>query len=116
VNTDEDTCDWFGIPTPLETCIQHTRLLQNEIDDLNRQLRAARENIFKLVEMQAQTVRERDEARDYLKEKAGKLSELRGQLRDLKSASNVQTQEIDGLRDQVARLRGVDPCSGKRLS
>ena len=41
----------------------------------------------------------RDEARDYLKEKAAKFSELRGQL-----------------RDQVTKLRGADPCSGKRLS
>ncbi|VVO21618.1 hypothetical protein [Pseudomonas fluorescens] len=109
MNPDEDTCEWLGIPTPLETCIQHTHLLENEIDNLNQQLRAARENIFKLVEMQAQTTKDRDQAREYLKEKAATLAELREQLRDLKSASNVQVREIDELRDQVARLRGVDP-------
>jgi uncharacterized coiled-coil DUF342 family protein len=108
VNLDEDTCGWLGIPTPLETCIQHTQLLENEIDNLNQQLRAARENIYKLVEMQAQTTRDRNEVREYLKEKAAALSELRGQLRDLKSASNVQVREIAELRNQVASFRGVD--------
>lgn len=113
---DVDTCEWLGIPTPLQTCIQHTRLLENEIKDLNRQLRVARENIFKLVEMQAQTARERDEARDYLKSKGATLAETRGELRATKVSCSVQAWEIDELRDQVARLRSVDPRSRKQLS
>lgn len=49
----EDTADWLGIPTPLETCKQQILLLENEVAELNLQLRASRENIFKLVNMRA---------------------------------------------------------------
>lgn len=66
--------------------------------------------------MHAQTRRERDQAREYLKEKAATLSQLHEQLRDLKSASNVQVPEIEELRDQVTKLRSVEPRQGKRLS
>ena len=29
MNIDEDTCEWLGIPTPLEMHKQHARLLEN---------------------------------------------------------------------------------------
>ncbi|POA47118.1 hypothetical protein C1893_17120 [Pseudomonas sp. MPR-ANC1] len=47
----ESTDDWLGCPTPLETCRHQFALYENEFEELNLQLRQAREQIFKLVEM-----------------------------------------------------------------
>ncbi|WP_265535496.1 hypothetical protein [Pseudomonas saponiphila] len=66
--------NWLGIPAPLETCRQYILLLENEVAELNLQLRAARENIFKRVNMQAQTERDYDEALARLREKAGEAA------------------------------------------
>lgn len=49
----EDTSDWLGCPTPLETCRHQLRLYENEFEELILQLRQARENIFGLVQMRA---------------------------------------------------------------
>ena len=50
----ENTDDWLGCPTPLETCRHQLALYENEFEELNLQLRQARERIFKLVEMNDQ--------------------------------------------------------------
>jgi len=46
--------------TYLEIATQHRALLENEIQELTIQLRPARENIFKLVDMHAHASAERD--------------------------------------------------------
>ncbi|MDF3199161.1 hypothetical protein P3C29_10740 [Pseudomonas sp. 1912-s] len=51
MNIDEDTCGWLGITTPLEMHKQPARLLENEIQELNLQLRKARADIFGLIAM-----------------------------------------------------------------
>ena len=53
MNIDEDTCGWLGIPTRLEMHKQQAWLLENEIQELNSQLRKAREDIHGLVQMLA---------------------------------------------------------------
>lgn len=53
VDIDEDTDWWLGSPTPLEIHKQHARVLENEIQELNPQLRKAREDIHGLVQMLA---------------------------------------------------------------
>jgi hypothetical protein len=45
----EDTSDWLGCPTELETIKHYARMLENEVQELNLQLRNVRENIFGLV-------------------------------------------------------------------
>ena len=50
----ENTDDWLDCPTPLETCRHQLALYENEFEELNLQLRQARERIFKLVEMNDQ--------------------------------------------------------------
>lgn len=50
----ENTDDWLGCPTPLETCQHQLAFYENEFEELNLQLRQARERIFKLVEMNDQ--------------------------------------------------------------
>lgn len=58
----EDISDWLGSPTPLETCRHQLRMYENEFEELTLQLRQAREQIFKLVEMHAEAIQQRDEA------------------------------------------------------
>ncbi|WP_162884071.1 hypothetical protein [Pseudomonas protegens] len=58
VHTEDDTADWLGIPSPLETCKQHILLLENEIAELTRLLRESRHNAFKLAEMHSQVAKE----------------------------------------------------------
>lgn len=99
---DTDTADdWLGIPTPLETCKQHILLLENEVAELNLQLRAARENIYKLVNMQAQTERDRDEALGRLREKAGEAALLRKQVSDLELSVRSKDRANEDLRRQI---------------
>ncbi|MDP9511401.1 hypothetical protein Q7O56_20390 [Pseudomonas protegens] len=108
MHTEDDTADWLGIPTPLETCKQHTLLLENEVAELNLQLRAARENIYKLVNMLAQTERDRDEALARLREKAGEAALLRKKVSDFELIVRSKDRANEDLRRQIlpsARLR-----------
>lgn len=101
MHTEDDTADWLGIPTPLETARQHALLLENEVAELNLQLRAARENIYKLVNMQAQTEKDRDEALARLREKAGEASDLRRKVSDLELTIRCQERTAEDLRRQI---------------
>ncbi|MFO3675813.1 hypothetical protein ACKWMZ_27010 [Pseudomonas protegens] len=105
---DTDTADdWLGIPMPLETCRQHILLLENEVAELNLQLRAARENIFKLINMQARTEKDRDEALARLREKAGEAALLRKQVSDLELSVRSKDRANEDLRRQIpAGARG----------
>ncbi|MEN5258608.1 hypothetical protein [Pseudomonas protegens] len=99
---DTDTADdWLGIPTPLETARQHALLLENEVAELNLQLRAARENIYKLVNMQARTEKDRDEALARLREKAGEAALLRKQVSDLELIVRSKDRANEDLRRQI---------------
>ncbi len=99
--TEDDTADWLGIPTPLETCKQHILLLENEVAELNLQLRAARENIYKLVNMQAQTEKDRDEALARLREKAGEAALLRKKVSDFELIVRSKDRANEDLRRQI---------------
>ncbi|WP_265534915.1 hypothetical protein [Pseudomonas saponiphila] len=108
MHTEDDTADWLGIPTPLETARQHALLLENEVEELNRHLRAARENIYKLVNMQAQTEKDRDEARARVREKAGEAALLRKKVSDLELAVRSKERANEDLRRQIPQ-----GCHGK---
>ena len=86
----EDTSDWLGCPTPLDTCRHQLRMLENEVQELTLQIRQARQNIFKLVEMHTEAANERDKIRCQLattKAEVSRLyvenSELSGTVRSL---------------------------------
>ena len=51
MNIDEDTSAWLGCPTPLEMYQHQCAMLEDEIASLHQQLRAARENIQGLIQM-----------------------------------------------------------------
>jgi hypothetical protein len=54
----EDTSDWLACPTRLETVKHYASMLEEDIHVLRFQLRAAKENISCLVEMNAQLTAE----------------------------------------------------------
>lgn len=81
----EDTSEWLGCPTPLETCRHQLRMLENEIAELTLQLRQARENIFKLVEMHTDVAGERDTLRSQLAAAKADESRLHGENSELSS-------------------------------
>ncbi|MGP6423930.1 hypothetical protein [Pseudomonas pharyngis] len=102
----EDTDDWLGCPTPLETCRQQLRLYENEFEELNRQLREERERIFKLVEMHSEVVRQRDEHMATLREKAAETANIRRQIYHLEISERGSKREVERLR-QI--LNGMTP-------
>lgn len=103
----EDTDDWLGCPTPLETCRHQLRIYENEVEELTIQLRQAREKIFKLVEMHAEAIGQRDEAMANLRARSGESAALRKQLYDLDISARVHQREVERLRGILDGL--VDP-------
>jgi hypothetical protein len=79
----EDNDDWLGSPTPLETCRHQLRMYENEFEELNLQLRNAREQIFKLVEMHTEAIKQRDEAMANLRSRSDEAATRREQLCEL---------------------------------
>ncbi|MDY7532444.1 hypothetical protein RGV33_12275 [Pseudomonas sp. Bout1] len=51
MNINEDTCEWLGCPTPLEMYKHHCSMIEDEVSELQVQLRKARANISGLVQM-----------------------------------------------------------------
>lgn len=104
MNIDEDTCGWLGIPTPLEMHKQHARLLENEIQELNLQLRKARADIFGLVEMLAEAQAKKDEFAGYLKQRGAEAAAMRKQINDLKTSSRADQRRADQLKELLDGL------------
>ncbi|WP_085646704.1 MULTISPECIES: hypothetical protein [unclassified Pseudomonas] len=102
----EETDDWLGCPTPLETCRHQLALYENEFEELNRQLREERERIFKLVEMHAEAVKQRDGYMATLREKAAETALLRREMSSLRTSANAHKKEAATLRGM---LEGLTP-------
>ncbi|CAI8791308.1 Biogenesis of lysosome-related organelles complex 1 subunit 7 [Pseudomonas sp. IT-P253] len=100
----EDTSDWLGCPTPLETCRHYLRMLENEVQELTLQLRKAREDIFGLVQMYGEAGAQRDEAMKNLRERSGQLATVRKQLYDLDLIERGNKREAERLRDMLDGL------------
>jgi predicted nucleic acid-binding Zn-ribbon protein len=86
----EDTSDWLGSPTELETCKQYMLILENEVQELTLQLRKAREDVFGLVQMNSQLSDERSRLKIELRNAEvdiarlhSETSELGGQVKSL---------------------------------
>ena len=91
----EDTSDWLGCPTELETCRQFLRMYENEVQELTLQMRKAREDIFGLVQMHADVSQERDQLRTELNRLKEEHSEL--------SSKPYSLQLIADQRDHLFR-------------
>ncbi|UFQ02275.1 hypothetical protein [Pseudomonas fitomaticsae] len=96
----ENTDDWLGCPTPLETCQQQLRLYENEFEELNRQLREERERIFKLVEMNTEASQDRDALRKQLLAARSDVVRLQSQTTELSS----QLRALNDIKHQNTHL------------
>ncbi|BAO62798.1 hypothetical protein PPC_3451 [Pseudomonas protegens Cab57] len=101
MHTEDDTADWLGIPTPLETCKQHILLLENEVAELSLQLRDARENIYKLVRLHAAALHDRDEAVVRVRSKAAEATQHRNRVIELEASCEFLRRTNEDLRRQI---------------
>jgi chromosome segregation ATPase len=106
----EDTSDWLGCPTELETIKHYSRMLENEVQELNLLLRVARENIFGLVQMHADASGGCRRLRDELKQVEAELAETSRKHSDLLNASNsilmMKDRELAGYQQKLKELTG----------
>ena len=105
MNIEEDTCEWLSLPTPLEMCKQHALLLENEIQELNLQLRKAREDIFGLIKMLADAEAVKTEFRGYLTTRGAEAAAMRQEISDWTATARSNRREADDLRQMLNDLR-----------
>ncbi|MNP43207.1 hypothetical protein D3C76_1370110 [compost metagenome] len=102
----EDTSDWLGCPTPLDTCRHQLRMLENEIQELTLQIRQARQNIFKLVEMHTEATNERDTLRSQLATAKAEAADANRLATEIETRSNWQLMAKDKhISELTAKLR-----------
>lgn len=109
----EDTSDWLGSPTELETCRQFLRMTENEVQELTLQLRKARQDIFGLVQMHAQVSAERDQLRAELSRARAEAADANRKANSIETKSNwelmAQNKVISELHGRLRELTGKDP-------
>ena len=102
----EDTSDWLGSPTELETCRQYMLMLENEVQELTLQLRKAREDIFGLVQMNSQLSNEKSKLKI-------ELGTANTQIERLRAKTSEQDRRVRSLllikdqRDHLLRQMGI---------
>jgi chromosome segregation ATPase len=109
----EDTSDWLGCPTPLETCRHQLRMLENEIEELTLQLHQARQNIFKLVDQHADVSTERDLLQSELTKAKAELADAKRAVVEIETKSNweliAKDKAISEPTAKVNALKGSIP-------
>ena len=109
----EDTSDWLGCPTELETCRHFLRMYENEVQELTLQLRKSRRDIFNLVHMHAEVSEERDRLRSELNRALTSASDANRRVTDIETKTNwelmANAKVISELHAKLRELTGVDP-------
>lgn len=109
----EDTDDWLGCPTPLETCRHQLALYENEFEELNLQLRQARQKIYQLVEMHAEVAKERDALRTQLATAKAETAEASRRATNIETKTTwelmAKNKHITELATQIRILKGENP-------
>jgi len=107
MNIDEDTSAWLGCPAPLEMYKHQCALLEDEIASLRNDLRAARENIEGLIQMNGDLAAGKASAEAALKKEIANIArvnyenwELGGKMHGLE----VVVEQRDHLFRQNQRL------------
>lgn len=95
----EDTSDWLGCPTQLETVKHYASMLEEDLQALKRELRAARENISGLVQMNDQQAAELERKRLWM---ANLESETTDQLSEIHILKRVLDQKEVIIRELEA--------------
>jgi regulator of replication initiation timing len=94
----EDTSDWLGTPSRLETVTHYASMLEEDFQALKRELRAAKENISDLVIMNDQLSADLARTRTWL---ANREAETTVQLGEIQSLTLIKDQ----LESQVRALK-----------
>ncbi|MDI1328923.1 MULTISPECIES: hypothetical protein [Pseudomonas] len=109
----EDTSDWLGCPTELETCRYFLRITENEVQELTLQLRKAREDIFGLVQMHSDVTNECAALRAELAKAKADLAVLNRRATDIETKSNwelmANSRHISELTIRIRELSGEKP-------
>ena len=105
MHIDEDTCGWLGLPSSLEMYRQHCRLLENEIQELNLQLRKARADVFGISQMLLETQAKNAEFAGYLRQRGVEAAEMRKQIDILTTALNSSRRDTETLKRVVNEMR-----------
>ena len=109
----EDSSDWLGCPTELDTCRHYLRMLENEVQELTLQLRNAREDIFGLVQMHADVSNDWDHLRSELncaRTDASDANRKEGNIQVKRSLElMLKDKVISELCAKVRTLTGADP-------
>ncbi len=115
----ENTDDWLGCPTPLETCRHQLALYENEFEELNLQLRQSREQIFELVEMHAAVAIELDQLRTQLAAARSEAADANRKATDIETKSNWQLmskdKHISELSTKLEAATGISVRTGQPI-
>ena len=95
----EDTSDWLGNPTQLETVKHYASMLEEDVQNLKRQLKAAQENISTLVEMNDQLSADLEKKRIWM---ANLEAETTDQLSQIHSLTRILDQKEVVIRELEA--------------
>lgn len=109
----EDTSDWLGCPTELETITHYKLMLENEVQELTAQLRKARQDIFGLVKMHGEASAERDSLRAELAKVKADLTASNRKATEAETKFNWEMMAngklVSHLYDRIKKLTGDDP-------
>jgi regulator of replication initiation timing len=97
----EDTSGWLGSPTRLETVKHYASMLEEDIEELRRQLHAAKENISTLVEMN-------DQLSGELQKKRAWMANLEAETTDQLSRIHSLTRVLDQKERLIRELQAGD--------
>lgn len=115
----EDTDDWLGSPTQLETCQHQLRMYENEFEELTLNLKRARENIQGLVRDNDALAEERDSLRAKLQYAEGDLLSERRRFAAVSHQRDHLFQENQRLlrdaRDREGLAGHCECCDEKGL-
>jgi regulator of replication initiation timing len=92
----EDTSDWLGSPTRVETLKHYASMLEEDIQDLKRQLQAAKDNVASLIVMNDELSADLKKARAWL---AKREAETTNQLSEIQSFTRILDQKERIIRD-----------------
>ncbi|WP_446739779.1 hypothetical protein [Pseudomonas sp. TH49] len=106
----EDTDDWLGCPTPLETCRHQLRMYENEFEALTLKLERALENVQGLVRDNDALTLERSSLRVELIEAKAEAAEANSRASNIEILSNwelmAKNRHISELNAQILALQG----------
>ncbi|MFJ4193933.1 hypothetical protein [Pseudomonas sp. NPDC089534] len=115
----ENTDDWLGCPTPLETCRHQLRMYENEFEELSLQLRQQRERIFKLVQMHAEAAAECEKLRAQLAQAVKAAEEASRRACDIETKSNwelmASNKHISHLTERLEAATGISVRTGQPI-